>query len=139
MRLKGQYHAIFASGSFHEFPPAPEYPIRTVSNVVKAHHATGINANGGKFPTGVNDSLMVYSGAWGKLIHEKNRSRKSRDFVPLWVTEKTSRIIATHLIEVSKRFVLVFFVKQGKSTVIKPSTYTVKVKLYSIVMLSVER
>ncbi len=27
---------------------------------------------------------MVYAGAWGKLIHEKkNRSRKSRDTVPL--------------------------------------------------------
>jgi hypothetical protein len=28
-------------------------------------------------------ALMVYSGIWGKLIHEKNRSRKSRDIVPL--------------------------------------------------------
>jgi hypothetical protein len=28
-------------------------------------------------------SLMVYSGTWGKKIHEKNRSRKSRDTVPL--------------------------------------------------------
>ncbi len=29
-------------------------------------------------------ALMVYSGAWGKLIHEKKtRSRKSRDTVPL--------------------------------------------------------
>jgi hypothetical protein len=27
--------------------------------------------------------LMVYSGAWGKLIHEKTRSRKSRDTIPL--------------------------------------------------------
>ncbi len=26
---------------------------------------------------------MVYSGAWGKLIREKTRSRKSRDTVPL--------------------------------------------------------
>jgi hypothetical protein len=26
---------------------------------------------------------MVYSGAWGKLIHEKTRIRKSRDTVPL--------------------------------------------------------
>ncbi len=26
---------------------------------------------------------MVYSGAWEKLIHEKTRSRKSRDTVPL--------------------------------------------------------
>jgi hypothetical protein len=28
-------------------------------------------------------ALMVYSGAWGKLIHEKTRSRKSRDSVLL--------------------------------------------------------
>ncbi len=28
---------------------------------------------------------MVYSGAWGKLIPEKNRSQKSRDTVPLKV------------------------------------------------------
>jgi hypothetical protein len=29
-------------------------------------------------------ALMVYSGAWGKLIHEKNqRHKKSRDTVPL--------------------------------------------------------
>ncbi len=28
-------------------------------------------------------ALMVYSGAWGKLIHEKTRSRNSRDTVPL--------------------------------------------------------
>ncbi len=26
---------------------------------------------------------MVYSGAWGTLIHKKTRSRKSRDTVPL--------------------------------------------------------
>jgi hypothetical protein len=28
-------------------------------------------------------ALTVYSGDWGKLIHEKTRSRKSRDTVPL--------------------------------------------------------
>jgi hypothetical protein len=26
---------------------------------------------------------MVFSGAWGKLIHEKTRSKKSRDTIPL--------------------------------------------------------
>ncbi len=31
---------------------------------------------------------MVNSGAWGKLIHEKNQSRKSRDTVPLRVQVK---------------------------------------------------
>jgi hypothetical protein len=28
-------------------------------------------------------ALMIYSGDWGKLIHEKTRIRKSRDTVPL--------------------------------------------------------
>ncbi len=37
---------------------------------------------------------MVYSGAWGKLIHEKNRSRKSRDTVPLNSILITARQIA---------------------------------------------
>ncbi len=38
-----------------------------------------------KFSKKFETALMVYSGAWGKLIHEKNRSRKSRDSVPLKV------------------------------------------------------
>jgi hypothetical protein len=35
--------------------------------------ATRINDTGGKFATGVKfeTALMVYSGDWGKLIHEK--------------------------------------------------------------------
>ncbi len=28
-------------------------------------------------------AVLVYSDVWGKLIHEKNRSQKSRDTVPL--------------------------------------------------------
>jgi hypothetical protein len=28
-------------------------------------------------------ALMVHSGAWGKLIHKKTRSRKSPDTIPL--------------------------------------------------------
>jgi hypothetical protein len=39
-----------------------------------------ISAN---FPKKLETALMVYSGAWGKLIHEKNRSRKSRGTLPL--------------------------------------------------------
>jgi hypothetical protein len=42
--------------------------------------AAGIVDTGGKFATGINNIsekfetvLMVYSGAWGKLIHEKNQ------------------------------------------------------------------
>jgi hypothetical protein len=56
-----------------------------------------LTAGGGKFANGVVDTggaplaaiisanfqKMVYSGASGKLIHEKNRSQKSRNTVPL--------------------------------------------------------
>jgi hypothetical protein len=65
--------------------------------------AAGVVDTGGKFATGVVDTgdasllanisanfrkkfetvLMGYSGAGGKLIHEKTRSKKSRDTVPL--------------------------------------------------------
>jgi hypothetical protein len=46
--------------------------------------ATGVNNSDGKFAAGVNanfrkkfeTALMVYSGAWGKLIHEKNQESK---------------------------------------------------------------
>ncbi len=31
---------------------------------------------------------MVFSEAWGKLIHEKNQEQKSRDTVPLNTTKK---------------------------------------------------
>jgi hypothetical protein len=40
------------------------------------------------FSTKFQTALKVYSGAWGKLIHEKTRSRKSRDNVPLRVGEE---------------------------------------------------
>ncbi len=40
---------------------------------------------------------MVYSGAWGKLIHEKTRSRKSRDTVPLSQCWKKNNIILNHV------------------------------------------
>ncbi len=101
----------------NQFPPAPEYPIRTVSNLPPvsttpaANFATSFASavdTGGKFATSVNDTcatipvvhfelqissriskkfetaLIVYWGAWGKLIHEKKaRGWKSRDTVPL--------------------------------------------------------
>jgi hypothetical protein len=46
--------------------------------------ATGVVDTGGKFAAGIVDTggkfaetaLMVYSGAWGKLIHEKNQMQK---------------------------------------------------------------
>jgi hypothetical protein len=42
-------------------------------------------------------AVVVYSDAWGKLIHEKNQSRKSRDTVPL-------RQILDHFIRDWKEF-----------------------------------
>jgi hypothetical protein len=58
----------------NQFPPSPEYPIRTVSNFSKiqgdirksrcttgtnntsSKFVTGVNDTGGKFATGVNDT-----------------------------------------------------------------------------------
>jgi hypothetical protein len=55
--------------------------------------ATGVNNTGvnntlsckylREFSKKFETALTVYSGAWRKLIHEKTRSRKSRDIVPL--------------------------------------------------------
>ncbi len=36
-----------------------------------------------EFSNKFDTTQMVYSGAWGKLIHEQSRGRKSRDTVPL--------------------------------------------------------
>jgi hypothetical protein len=137
--LKRHCHEIFVSGFFHEsvYPPAPEYPIRIVSNFcensrrysqVKVHHqyqrhrwqifhwcqrhqwqilppvslvllipvanllpvtpaaylppvSKTMAANNGseylrKFSKKFETALMVYSGAWGNLIHEKNQKTK---------------------------------------------------------------
>jgi hypothetical protein len=74
---------------------------------------------GGKFATGVNDTcgsplsceylrqfskkfetaLMVYSGAWEKLINEKTRSRKSRDTLSLSLIYNTRERVATWLLK----------------------------------------
>ncbi len=35
------------------------------------------------FSKKIEMTLMLYSGAWGKKIHEKNRNQKSRDTLPL--------------------------------------------------------
>ncbi len=50
--------------------------------------ADGVVDTGAKFATGefskkFETVLMEYSGAGGKLIHKKTRSKKSRDTVPL--------------------------------------------------------
>jgi hypothetical protein len=63
--LKGQCHETFCFRFFHESP--------------SLHLSTVANCHWKKFEMAV----MVYSGAWGKLIHKKIRSRKSRDSIPL--------------------------------------------------------
>jgi hypothetical protein len=85
----------------NQFPPSPEYPIRAVSNFfensgrysqVKMHHryqrhrwqiCPRCQRHRRQFSKKFETDLMVYSGAWGKLIHEKTRCRKSRDTVSL--------------------------------------------------------
>ncbi len=75
--LKGQCHEIFCLWFFPwiNVPPAPEYPIRTVSNIfenlqrysqVKVHHPVSTTRKNLKRP------LCYTQGLGGKLIHEKN-------------------------------------------------------------------
>ena len=66
-------------------------PVSTTLLILVAKFAAGVVDTGGQ-PLAANISanyrkkfetaLMVYSRAWGKLIHEKTRSKKSRDTVP---------------------------------------------------------
>jgi hypothetical protein len=55
--------------SWISFPPAPEYPIRTVWNffenswIRKSRCTTGINDTGGKFATGINDTSTKDNGS----------------------------------------------------------------------------
>ncbi len=52
-------------------------------DIRKSRCTTVINDTGGKFSKNFETALMVYLGASGKLIHEKNRSWKCRDTAPL--------------------------------------------------------
>jgi hypothetical protein len=59
--------------------------------------ATGVNNTFGspwscEYLSEFETPLMGYSGAWGKLIHEKTRSRKSRGTVPLRNEIRTIKI-----------------------------------------------
>jgi hypothetical protein len=38
---------------------------------------------------------MLFSGAWGKMMHEKNQSKKSSDTVPLTMGEHVFFLIPT--------------------------------------------
>ncbi len=110
--LKGQCHEIFDFWFFHEsVSPQPlSIPLESFRIFLKirgyirsSRCITSVVDIGGKFATCVVDTsgapwlanisanlrkkfetvLMGYSGAGGKLIHENNRSKKSRDTVPL--------------------------------------------------------
>ncbi len=87
--LKGQCHEIFASGLFHESPSPKALKITIGSfqifptirgDIRKSRCTTGINDTGGaleqrispRFKKKIEMSLIGYSRAWGKLIHEKN-------------------------------------------------------------------
>jgi hypothetical protein len=99
--LKGQCHEIFYFCFFrNQFPPAPEYPIRIVSNFfensrrysqVKVHRcqwhrwqiATGINDTGGKFAIGINDTggkfchqVPLCCWHWWQICHQCQRYRR---------------------------------------------------------------
>ncbi len=77
-------------------------PVSTTQGELVAKFAAGVVDLGGKFATGIFDTggapwlanisanfrkkfeliLMLFSEAWGKVIHEKNLKQKSRDTVP---------------------------------------------------------
>jgi hypothetical protein len=64
--------------------------VSTAQGELVAKYAAGVVDTGGKFTANAANFrkkfgtvLMGYSGAGGKLIHKKNRSKKSRDTVPL--------------------------------------------------------
>ncbi len=64
-------------------------------------------------------ALMIYSRAWRKLIHEKTRSRKSRDNIPLtYVLRKVTLgpeiLVYQHILEA----------EEGTTTVTKPTENT---------------
>jgi hypothetical protein len=81
----------------NQFPPRPSQGAPPVSTTPAANFETSFASVvdiGGKFELRTlrdfskkfETALMVYSVAWGKPIHEKTKSRKSRDTVPLNVS-----------------------------------------------------
>ncbi len=91
-RLKGQCHEFFCFWFFfmNQFSPSPpEYPIRTVFNFfgnsrrysqVKVHHR--YQRHRWQICEFSKTALMVFSGAWGKQIHEKNPTSKNSCYCP---------------------------------------------------------
>ncbi len=96
----------FHQGFFHESPSPKPLKITVGSfrffskihrDIRQSRCTTGVKDTGGNDTGGAHwaanisanvkrkskTALMVYSGAWGKLIHKKTRSRKSRGTVPL--------------------------------------------------------
>jgi hypothetical protein len=56
-------------------PPVSTTPAANFrADISKSRCTTGVNDTSGKFAVGVNEMVvMVYSDAWGKLIHEKKQ------------------------------------------------------------------
>ncbi len=61
-------------------PVTPAVPVANLPlvSLILVVHLVNISVNKIKEMT-----LMLFSGAWGKMIPEKNRSNKSRDTLPL--------------------------------------------------------
>jgi hypothetical protein len=75
--LKGQFHEIFASSFFHE-SSSPK-PLKITLGAFRIFLTNSQRYSQVK----VNHREMGYSGAWGKLSHEKNQIQKSRGTVPV--------------------------------------------------------
>jgi hypothetical protein len=74
------------SGSTRQKVMVPTVPVHNTGYRCQLHRWCTLSCEylcefSKKFETAL--MVPVYSGAWGKLIHEKTRSRKSRDTVPL--------------------------------------------------------
>ncbi len=111
-------------------------PVSTTQGDLVAKFAAGVVDTAGKFATGVVDTggapwlanisvnflkkfemiLMLLSGAWGKVIHEKNINLKSRDTVPLKKTylSFSSSVFPAQLTASSPFFSLGEVVKQRR-------------------------
>ncbi len=90
-RMIGQCNEIFDFRFFIwlSFPQATEYPIRAVSNIFKnSRRNLQIFQIFLRILKNFEMILMLFSGAWGKMIHEKNLKQKSLwhcPFYPLWM------------------------------------------------------
>ncbi len=96
-------------------PMANLPPVSTTQGELVAKFAAGVFDTSGKFAAGVNDTggapwlanisanfrkkfemiLMLFSGAWGKVIHEKNLKQKISWHCPFNMTKSCERALET--------------------------------------------